>query len=672
MKDPSRTLARGILHSLTGLCVQLVVGGLLLWITFAYPEDVSRHVFWTCLAGILVWLHLIVTYSLLKREAHCEGSAGGGGGEISQDAEAAVLGGRIRAVHRGYQRFGLALMELGVAALLFQSTRLGLSGIAAEAALVTRNSLFLVAAYSVITLGLVVFSVYLTSLMQMRSWRLLRSGRNYTALMSAAFFCLLAGASFEHFRILLLTRAVGWGLIVVNTALAAEALFSVAVRFFAPRRAGELPRPAFDFYLLQALSQPMRIGQTFAAMLEGIFGFDITQTSLGKVVRSLILPGLLLSGVVLFGLSSLLMVQPYEQAVLLSLGRLRERPLGPGLHVKLPWPLSSVRRHDVARLRSVHVGSHKPARPGGDVYREGVPILWTNMHGLNVDELLICSPPQDLVEPTGRGDREKQDGRKAPSISLAAADVRVQFVIEDLISYVRSSAAPEALLRNAAETYASMLIYRHDIDSLFCEGRLALAGELRRSIQHACNEMKLGIRVVHVAITAAHPPVDVAGDFEETVAAMQERETKIQQAEQQSIRMQVEATGSTEAFRQLAAYADRAESGDGVGVPDVDRLLHACGGEVSRILREAEAYRFSRENIQRGKIERFDGQLGAHSASPVVYRYDRYFSVLERGLADRRKIMLLGNADKRLIRIGLQEDTGSFSLPEEIGFRPDE
>jgi regulator of protease activity HflC (stomatin/prohibitin superfamily) len=160
------------------------------------------------------------------------------------------------------------------------------------------------------------------------------------------------------------------------------------------------------------------------------------------------------------------------------------------------------------------------------------------------------------------------------------------------------------------------------------------------------------MEIVHVAITAVHPPVDVASAFEETVVAMQERETRIQYAGQRAVRSQVETTGSTDVFAALAGISDGADMITEEDAGDREALMRDCGGEISRLLAEAEAYRFSRENIEKGKTERFGEQLNAYEASPQNYRYDRYLSILESGLRRSRKIVLYEGADEVVLRMG--------------------
>ncbi|BBO86113.1 hypothetical protein DSCO28_66790 [Desulfosarcina ovata subsp. sediminis] len=661
MNDAGKLLGRGAIHSLTGLAASLILTGLLVWISRMDPGTTAWHALWPCLTGVIAWTYLLLSYWLLAHESRHATAPG-------ENRPLAPGNDRARRIHRIYSRWAVPVMELGAALLLAQSLRASLGMSPSTMATADAGNLLPVAVYAVTTLLLIVFSVYITPLMRTNTWHLLKTGRNIVNLMTVLFLGLLAGACGDHFGYGRLTGIVRWGTVAVNTLLAAEILLSMGLRLFSPRKIHALPRPAFDFYLLEGLSRPDRIGQTFTSMLEGIFGFDIARTSFGKVVQSLVLPTVLITIGSLWGLSAIVIVQPHEQAVVLYLGRLAPQPLGPGLHVKYPWPLSSVRRYNVGAVRSVHVGSHKPGRTGGSVYRKGVPILWTNMHGINIDELLICSSPLDRNCGAVDAQTRKKDILKVPSVSLAAADVHLQYVIDNLLDYVRTSAVPEVLLRKIAETGATRLIYRYDIDALFTEARLDLVDDIQHAVQKACDRRQLGIKIIHVAITAAHPPVEVAGDFEATVVAMQEKETRIQQARQTAIRTRVETTGAVKVFDRLAALADQVDFQKKAAVKDYDALLQDAGGAVSQRLTEARSYRFTRENRERGTTERFAQQLRAYDASPRNYRYDTYFSTLEKGLAKNRKVFLLGNIDKTIVRMGVGQGWVELDpIPDETG-----
>ena len=665
MSEMSKILGRGTMHAFTGLCAQALVAGILFWISKKYPESAAtRHVLWASFSGTIIWLHTMFLFMLLKSEAtnlkktgNVETKGDSAGEFRNASKRVLVCHFLYKRMHFIYHRVLTPFMEIGAAGLLLGSAIVWFRAGPSVTTFVEANYLMLIALYSALTLGLVMFSHYLSALMRVKTWHLLRGGRNYTNYICLMMICLLVKACCGHFGVERMGGVIEGGFTALNSLLAAEMLLIMVVRFFTPRRSGVLPRFAFDFYLLEGIANPGRIGRTFSVMLESIFGFDIARTSFGKIAGLLILPAVVISLLTLFGISSVVVVKPGEQGVLLNFGHLSEMPLDAGIHIKLPWPLATVRHYNVNEVRSVHVGSHKPRKPGGNIYQEGVPILWTNMHGISVDELLVCASPRDMVTAVGGNGRGGTSDYKAPSVSLAAADVRVQYVINDVIAYACAAAAPEIFLEKIAESQASRFIYRYDIDDLFCEGRLSLVDEIMRAVQEDCDRHAMGVDIVHVAITAVHPPVDVASAFEETVVAMQERETRIQHAEQAAIRSQVESTGSSEAFAMLASLVDSMDSFQEDGSKEMDMLLRQCGGEISRILAEAEAYRFSRENVEQGKTERFEEQLGAYDASARNYRYDRYFFVLESGLAEARKVVLPKDNDSIALRMGLQPDT---------------
>jgi membrane protease subunit HflK len=661
-------LRRGAIHSLTGLGVQIVLVGILVWLVRAASVGNASHFLWAACAGLIVWFHLIQTYLQLKREkGHSDQTEHA---DLSPNGTKASTGGshRIHLSHTIYDRFLVPVLELGAAALLFQSLRLLLNGKPAMTPPVVVGDLLLIAIHSIGTLVLIVFTVYLTHLMRVNAWQRIKCARNLTGLMVAMLIGLLVGACSRHLGIPGVDTAVGWVFIFINCLLGSEILFSMVLRWFTPRHPTALFRPAFDFYLLEGLSRPMQSGFVFAGMLENIFGFDITRTAFGKRTQSLLIPAALLVALLLLGFSTIVIVRPHEQAIVMTLGRLQTQALGPGLHFKSPWPVGTARHYAAATIRSIHVGSHRSSDGRRSVYREGVPILWTNLHGISMDELLICSSPQDRTDGRINDTQRSGSSHKVPSVSLAAADVHVQFIIHDVLAYVRASAQPERLLQRLAEACASRFIYRYDIDGLFCDARLDAVDSLKDAIQSACNACDLGIRIVHVAISGVHPPVHVADAFEETVAAMQERETRVQEARQAAVRIQTETTGETNRFVQLATLADGDGSAQDIDGTEQNQLLNRCGGAVSQVLAEAGAYRFSRENVERGKTERFGKQLQAFQASPRNYRFDHYFSVLEKGLAKSRKIVLMGNTRKTMMRMGIGEGLNITDLPDDSDY----
>ena len=75
---------------------------------------------------------------------------------------------------------------------------------------------------------------------------------------------------------------------------------------------------------------------------------------------------------------------------------------------------------------------------------------------------------------------------------------------------------------------------------------------------------------------------------------------------------------------------------------------------------EARAYRWERENAERGKAERFDQQLLAYRKAPNLYRMRAYLDVLAEALGDARKYMIVGDRGNLTIRGDFKEVESTF------------
>lgn len=653
MKRQFTIFGRGFRYAFIGLGLQILATAVLLAVVVTWTHRLSVPVFWTACAGLPVWMHLIVSYWLFRKET-CWAARYAEETDENRRHKALRRRNRACALHHVYRTYGVPLLEIVIILLLiawaFPFVRLA----GDEIQLDRSRLLQVIALYAGMTGGLAVACMVYRNLLGFKAFHLLKSGNRFVFAMALLFFVLTGCLAFDYFQMAVVSEKAYGFFAAFNAVLAAEIAFSIITQFFRPRRTNEMVRPAFDSYLLESLMDPRSTRRTFSDMAHSLFGFDISKTAFARSAETFIIPVVAGSLTLMLAMTSLVIVKPNQQAVRTRFGTLRGHILGPGLHFKLPWPIEKARIENVRDIRRMHVGSHQPEKPGGDVYRQGVPILWTNKHGVKMDELLIVAAPRQLIREAGEsGAKINSATHKTPSISLAGADVYIEYIIDDLIEYVRSAADPQLLLQKLAEAQTSRLLYRFDIDTLFCAARLEMADLLQVQIQRACDRNSLGIRIVHAGVTAVHPPLAVAKSFEATVAANQERETKIQQARQNAVSVQVETAGSSAQFRALADLINQSESGRLEGTETIEHLLYQCGGNVSCIIAEAAAYRWSRTFIEKGKTCRFRNEAALHTRAPENYRYSRYLDILAEGLADKRKMMLLGSHDQMLIRLRL-------------------
>ena len=444
------------------------------------------------------------------------------------------------------------------------------------------------------------------------------------------------------------------GLVFLNIATSLVGVECILKRFldlFRPTQKGERSRPAYESYMLECLKEPTKWKDTFKEVVNHQLGFEATQTSFFRTATAMILPFILFSMILMFILSTVTIINPAEQGVVLSFGNMTGSVLEPGLHFVAPYPFNIVKKMNVCRVRRVFIGSHKPSKNNGEVFKKNVPLLWTNNHGVTNDELLIIAPPIDLMNKTNNQGEKEQ----VPSISLASMDIMVEYRIKNIVSFLKSSVNPDEFFKQISETTASRALFQYDIDTLFCQGRRVLPETLKKGIQTASDKMRLGVKVLNVEIGGVHPPQQVADAFHETVSAEQENKTVVQLAKQYRSKIITEAVGSANIAEGIFKDIQNIEKGDADSKSVTYKLLHSTSGKVSQLLSQAVAYKWQTETSERGKAERFKKELMLYKAAPKVYLMSYYMSVLEKGLSKSKKYMLVGDRKNLLLRFNFAD-----------------
>lgn len=663
---------RAVAGALLGLGAQLAAAAGLAAIAFAGDPIVFLPAAWYAAGGIPVWLCLLLLYHQhrLERMEALEAERLASAGPDTQlfGETAAELNVAQRRLEQ-LRRIGLPLTGLctGIFLLAGAIWRIGaaetwLSAHAESAHGLTRPLLPMAFALG-IAFATFLIGRYVAGMTRQAEWILLRGGAGFlmgTALVSAAVTLALA---FVHFESYALLHYLPFVLCVLEGLLGAEMLAGLVLNLYRPRKPGETPRPAFDSRLLGLLTSPGSLASALQEAVNYQFGFEVTRSWFWKLLSRWLAP---LAGVgvaALLLLSCLVKVEPQQQALVLRFGELsRSEPLEPGLHLKWPWPVERAELYDVTRIRQIVVGSHAHLKD------DQAPILWNNQHA-EAEELLLVAPPRALIQmPQGNGET---GGGKAPSVSLLAAEVFLNFRIKDLVAYSRHQKDPEAALVALAERETARVLLAGDEDTWLGPERAALGPKLRELLQAEADRERLGLDVVFVGMAGIHPPQEVAEAFHRVVQAHQEREARIEVALREAIGKLAAAAGTPELARSIGTEIERLETlrqsqGDAAALAaqetKIEALLQAAGGEASKRIAEARAYRHERENAERAKAERFERELLAYARAPRLYRMRRYLEVLADGLAERRKYLLLADRRNLTVRFDLK-DQGAELAP---------
>jgi len=605
---------------------------------------------WHMLGGLPIWIVLVLLFQQHEAErqqrlaaeklaAEPSGSAAIFA-DLTDDLDAARL--RLERLYR----YGLPTVSLLVAVFMIAAggglLYVHLSRPAANAApaLAARaNPVGLLFIMAGVAFTAFVSGRWLSGYARQRDWQLLRGGASYLmscfVVAAVLFIGALAVAITEDTRFFVwLAVLIPAVMIVVGLEILATSL----LESYRPRVPGEIPRPAFDSRMLGLLTAPGSLGGVIAELISYQFGVEVSGSWLYRLLGSAVTPLTLFGTAFLIGLSCLTIVGPDERGVILRHGEMRGDPLSPGMHLKWPWPLETVEMHPVGQVQELVVSSDLTGNS-----RKTPAMLWTT--DSDRDAMLgqedFLSPPAAEGESAGSG------------VALISADVIVQYSVGDLRRFLVGSVDPRQALSLVAQREVSRYFATHDIDSLLGRGRTEGGGVLRRLIQAEADRMQLGVSVVGVAITSLHPPIGrVSRAFHAQIGAVQDRETRIQQARREAVEKLARVSGSVELSQRIDAAIRALDGLRGKGSKEdlargemqIDTLLAEAQGEAAETLHAARAYRWSRAVGERADTERFAGELLAFEASPDYYRTRRFLEVLADGLSRRRKFVITGDA----------------------------
>jgi regulator of protease activity HflC (stomatin/prohibitin superfamily) len=222
--------------------------------------------------------------------------------------------------------------------------------------------------------------------------------------------------------------------------------------------------------------------------LEEETGISLRSTwSIGFIRRNIFLITFMIV-MFLWLMTSLIQVNPDEEGLMYSFGKMSNRqPLRPGIHLKLPWPIQTVKIYSVFKVKSFTVGYESNKKSD---------YLWTLSHGGEEYKLLLG------------------DGKELVSINM-----QVNYKIGNLYEYVLQYDRPEEKLK--AEAYRILLneTVSTNLDNLLRRNRFSFAKMVTQKLQKTSKQQKLGLEITNVALLGIHPPIEIAGNYQSVVSA---------------------------------------------------------------------------------------------------------------------------------------------------------
>ncbi|WCJ59190.1 protease modulator HflK [Fontisphaera persica] len=480
------------------------------------------------------------------------------------------------------------------------------------------------AIYGGVGLILFLFGKVAANLVQITRQRLLRPAAGYVLL--GAYWCGLVAAGVGA-DIAGYPRVDGWmarALVLALAVAGVENALTLILEIYRPRLKGAERRLLYESRLVGLASQPEGIFTTVAHALDYQFGFKVSETWFYQFLQKYLGLFLLAQLGLLLLSTCVVFIEPGEQAILERFGRPLPRLLDAGGHWKWPWPVDKVYRYRTDRIQTFSIGhspheeeeaadshGHDHGREAKRPSAEPEAILWTEAHAKDEFNLLVASREE------GEGDREA--GQAVP-VNLLAVDLPVQYQVTNLLMWATRYSDGAALLERVATREVVQYLVHADLNEILTTGRQRTAEELRARIQERANELQMGVRILFVGLQNIHPPVRIAPAYQAVVAALQEKEAKILEAE---------------------GYA-------------AQTLPQARAEAVKRKV-AAEIYALRRAADAQAQAIRFTNQLQAWKTAPQVFATRGYLQALVRGGAESRKLVLAATNTDDVIQFNLED-----------------
>lgn len=210
-------------------------------------------------------------------------------------------------------------------------------------------------------------------------------------------------------------------------------------------------------------------------------------------------------------------VQPGEVALRTRFGRVVDGHLGPGLHVRLPWPVENHRVIQTDRVRRIEVGFRTAERQD------------TTGRGFGRQALTLAGPGFP-APPTGAISFWYQKEKVSDESFLLTGDENIidvaftaHYQVKDPVAFVYNVADPDAVVRSVTIAALRAVIATMTVDAIYTTERDEVAQRVVRDVQQALDAYGAGVRMVAVSLLSVHAPEEVHAAFRDVASAQEDK-----------------------------------------------------------------------------------------------------------------------------------------------------
>ncbi|WP_457913742.1 FtsH protease activity modulator HflK [Candidatus Gillettellia adelgis] len=203
--------------------------------------------------------------------------------------------------------------------------------------------------------------------------------------------------------------------------------------------------------------------------------------------------------------------------------------------------------------------------------------------------------------------------------NVVHVEMNVQYRVTNPETYLFSVVNADDSLSQATDSALRGVIGKYSMDRILTEGRTVVRNDTQRILEETIRPYNIGITLLDVNFQAARPPEEVKASFDDAIAARENEQQYIREAE---------------------AYANEVQP--------------RANGQAQRLLEDAKAYKDRTILEAQGEVARFEKLLPEYKVASDITRERLYLETIEKILSHTRKV-LVSNKGNALIMLSLDQ-----------------
>ncbi|PHM44523.1 hypothetical protein Xmau_01680 [Xenorhabdus mauleonii] len=198
--------------------------------------------------------------------------------------------------------------------------------------------------------------------------------------------------------------------------------------------------------------------------------------------------------------------------------------------------------------------------------------------------------------------------------NVVRAEMNVQYRVTDPAAYLFNVTNPDNSLRQATDSAVRGVVGKYSMEKILTADRTIVRNDTQKVLEETIRPYHMGITLLDVNFQTARPPEEVKAAFDDVIAAREEEQKTIREAD---------------------AYKNS--------------VLPIANGDAQRIIEDAKAYKVSVVLNAQGEVASFAKILPEYKAAPEITRERLYIETMERVLNHTRKVIANEKTNNMLV-----------------------